>query len=64
MRLHEQVKILKSENNTLKEGIFDIMRYLNGDKFSIDTTVQAGDVIRRMQEVLNNVSELNYNGPQ
>jgi hypothetical protein len=57
MKLHEQVKALKTENDALREGIFDLMRYLHSEKFDVDTTVQARDVVHRLQETLNTANE-------
>lgn len=61
MKLHEQVKALQSEKAALVEGINDLRRYLNSDKFTgEDTTVQAKDVLRRIQEIINTVDDLEF----
>jgi hypothetical protein len=60
MKLHEQVKALKTENETLREGMADLMRYLQSNKFNFDTTVQRNDVLNRIHETLHAANCVNY----
>lgn len=52
MRLHEQVKCLRAENETLKENLHFLKVYLMSSKFTEDTTVQAKDVLNRIDEIV------------
>lgn len=61
MKLHEQVKSLKKENESLKDGIHLLQVYLQSSKFSQDTTVQVKDVLNRMSEVVNMALEAKEN---
>jgi hypothetical protein len=51
MRLHEQVAVYKELNSITVEGIADIKRYLNLDKFGEDVTVNKNDIILRLNEL-------------
>ena len=51
MRLHEQVKYLQEQNSQLLNGINEIRRYLNSEKFSIDIMVNKNDILLRINEI-------------
>ena len=51
MRLHEQVAQNKEVIAAYKEGLSEIKRYLNSEKFSIDIMVNKHDVIMRLDEI-------------
>ena len=55
MRLHEQVAQNKEVIAAYKEGLRELKRYLNSDKFSIDIMVNKNDVIMRLNELDNDV---------
>ena len=55
MRLHEQVLQNKEVIAAYKEGLSEIRRYLNSDKFSIDIMVNKHDVIMRLDEIAHDV---------
>jgi hypothetical protein len=61
MRLHEQVKTLKTENEALKDGLQLLQAYLQSSKFSQDTTVQVKDVLNRLNEIVNVALEAKEN---
>jgi len=44
----------------LKAGLTDLQAYLQSPKFSEDTTVQVGDVLRRIQEAMNKGTDLRF----
>ena len=58
MKLHEQVKALQAEKEVLVQGMNNLRRYLNSDKFHEDTTVQVADILHRMQEITNDLYDL------
>ncbi len=39
---------LRAENEAMREMLADLTRYLTSDKFSVDPTVQARDVLNRI----------------
>lgn len=51
MRLHEQVVQNKEVISAYEEGLRELKRYLNSDKFSIDIMVNKHDVIMRLDEI-------------
>ena len=51
MRLHDQVKLLKLENETLKEGIKNLRLYLSSEKFWDCNLVNVNDIFLRLDEV-------------
>ena len=51
MRLHQQVIYNKDIIATLEDGLLDIRRYLNSDKFSEDIMVNKNDILMRISEV-------------
>jgi hypothetical protein len=51
--------LLKSENEILIDGLYDIHRYLNSDKFSNDIMVNKNDILLRIQEILNDADSVN-----
>lgn len=57
MRLHEQVKALKAENEILKENLHLLQVYLMSSKFHEDTTVQTKDVLNRIAEIVRLAAE-------
>lgn len=61
MKLHEQVKSLKVENEALKDGLHLLQVYLQSSKFDMDTTVQAKDVLHRLSEIVSVALEAKEN---
>ena len=55
MKLHEQVQVHKELRRITNEGIADIKRYLNSDKFNQDIMVNKNDILMRLQELDNNL---------
>ena len=55
MRLHEQVVQNREVIAAYKEGLRELKRYLNSDKFSVDIMVNKNDVIMRLNELDNDV---------
>jgi len=51
MRLHEQVVQNKEVISAYEEGLRELKRYLNSEKFSIDIMVNKHDVIMRLDEI-------------
>ena len=51
MRLHEQVKVLKAQNEVLEQGLRLIRRYLNSAKFTPDIMVNKNDILLRIEEI-------------
>lgn len=43
----------KAQRDELFNGIHELRIYLQSDKFLVDTTVQAADVLRRLDEICN-----------
>jgi hypothetical protein len=61
MKLNEQVKSLKVENEALKDGLHLLQVYLQSSKFDMDTTVQAKDVLHRLSEIVSVALEAKEN---
>jgi hypothetical protein len=61
MRLHEQVKCITAENETLKENLHLLKVYLMSSKFAEDTTVQTKDVLNRIDEIVKLAMEAKEN---
>lgn len=59
MRLHEQVNQLKKEKEIFINGINEIRRYLNSEKFSIDTYVNKQDIISRFNNIFDDINNVN-----
>ena len=58
MKIHIQVKQLREENKILIEGLNDIRRYLNLEKFSIDTSVNKQDILNRIEDIISNKNDI------
>jgi len=58
MKLHEQVKQLKAEKESLLDGIIELQRYINSSKFYQDTTVQISDIDLRINEIKKDLFKL------
>ena len=50
MRLHEQVKHQQNLIATLEDGLLDLRRYCNSEKFSIDVMINKNDILLRLNE--------------
>lgn len=55
MHLHEKVKLQHEMIIQYRQGLNELRRYLNSDKFRLDTTVQISDVILRLNELDNDL---------
>ena len=53
------VEKLNNENEILLEGLHNIRRYLNSEKFSQDIMVNKNDILLRIQETLNELDSVN-----
>jgi hypothetical protein len=60
MRLHEQVKVLKAENEVLEDGLKSLRSYLNSAKFGVDIMVNKNDVLLRIEEIQHSVQSVEY----
>lgn len=47
------IKRLKQENEVLKQGLKDLLKYVNSEKFSIDPYVNRSDIDLRINEIEN-----------
>jgi len=52
-RLENEKKNTSAELGGLKDGLHDLIRYLNSSKFHNDTTVQVSDILNRIGEIRN-----------
>jgi len=50
-QLQEQIKTLKAEKEEAANRLDDLRIYLASEKFHNDTTVQVGDVLRRLPRI-------------
>jgi len=57
--LNTQNEVLRERNQLLQEGMTDLLSYVAGRKFFHDTRVQTGDIMLRINEVLNEVMKVN-----
>lgn len=48
-KLQEEVKYLTKQKAICSDEVTDLMVYLTSSKFHEDTTVQVGDVLRRLE---------------
>jgi hypothetical protein len=55
--LKDAVAVKDAEIQAYKDGIVDLSVYLTSSKFSIDTTVQVADVLRRLQDIVMSVGD-------
>lgn len=47
------IKRLKQENEILKQGLKDLLKYVNSSKFSVDPYVNKSDIDLRINEIEN-----------
>jgi hypothetical protein len=51
---------LTEKNKVLVEGLQEIRQYLNSEKFSVDIMVNKNDILLRISEIFNRVSDLEF----
>lgn len=51
-RIELDAKKSESEVQILRDGVIELMSYLNSSKFQVDPTVQVRDVLTRLQQIL------------
>ena len=56
-RLQQELAAAQNQIKAFEQGIQDVEGYLCSSKFEEDTTVQASDVLRRIQEVKYSVTD-------
>jgi hypothetical protein len=49
------IKKLKQENELLKQGLKDLLKYIHSEKFSVDPYVNKSDIELRINEIENAV---------
>jgi hypothetical protein len=49
------IKRLQKENEILQNGLYDLLKYVRSEKFHKDQSVNAADIILRLQETRNAV---------
>ena len=60
MTLREQIAAKNVIIEAYEIGIVELNRYINSSKFSIDTTVQVGDIALRINELNSEIVRLEH----
>lgn len=53
------IKRLTEENEVLKQGLKDLLKYVNSIKFSVDPYVNKSDINLRIEEINNILFNIN-----
>jgi hypothetical protein len=56
----QYIKRIRRENEVLKEGLYDLLKYVQSEKFYKDQNVNTADIIRRLQETRNSVYDTEF----
>ena len=54
------IRRLEKENELLKDGLYDLLAYVQSEKFHKDQSVNTADIILRLQETRNAVYDLEF----